>query len=56
MDGTGESLRSAVAAGLRWLWCHPGPRLLTACIFVMNLTSVGVFTMLAWRCLPSTAP
>ena len=45
VDRTGESLRADVAAGLRWLWRHPGLRLLTACILVMNLTSVGVFAV-----------
>jgi MFS family permease len=45
VDKTGESLRSDVAAGLRWLWHHPGLRVLAACILVMNLTGVGVFAI-----------
>jgi MFS family permease len=45
VDRTGESLRSDVAAGLRWLWHHPGLRVLAACILVMNLTGVGVFAI-----------
>ncbi len=45
VDRTGESLRSDVAAGLRWLWHHPGLRVLATCILVMNLTGVGVFAI-----------
>ena len=34
-----------VRDGLRWLWRHPGLRILAACIFVMNLGGVGAFAI-----------
>lgn len=34
-----------VGHGLRWLWRHPGLRILAACIFVMNLAGVGTFAI-----------
>jgi predicted MFS family arabinose efflux permease len=39
------ALRTDVAEGVRWLWRHPGLRLLAACILVMNLAGAGVFAL-----------
>jgi MFS family permease len=39
------SIRADVRDGLRWLWRHPGLRILAICIFVMNLAGVGVFAI-----------
>jgi MFS family permease len=38
-------LRTDVADGVRWLWRHPGLRVLVGCIFVMNLAGGGVFAL-----------
>lgn len=42
---TAGRLRSDIADGLRWLWRHPGLRVLAGCIFVMNLAGGGVFAL-----------
>jgi MFS family permease len=39
------SIRADVREGLRWLWRHPGLRILAICIFVMNFAGVGVFAI-----------
>jgi len=40
-----STLRADVRAGLRWLWRHPGLRILATCIFVMNLAGGGAFAI-----------
>jgi MFS family permease len=39
------TLLTDVRDGLRWLWRHPGLRVLAVCIFVMNLAGVGAFAI-----------
>lgn len=42
---TQTTLLAGIRDGLRWLWRHPGLRILATCIFVMNLAGTGTFAI-----------
>jgi MFS family permease len=42
---TRTTLVADIRDGLRWLWRHPGLRVLATCIFVMNLAGAGTFAI-----------
>lgn len=42
---TQATLLADIQDGLRWLWRHPGLRILATCIFVMNLAGAGTFAI-----------